>query len=78
MLERELRAAGDDPNAVLMSLLEAAEVSDGDLVTLYSGSPLEDGAAEDARNAFETAYPDSEIEIVDGGQRHYHYIVSIE
>ena len=71
LLERELRAAGDDPNVVLMSLLEAAEVSDGDLITLYSGSPLEEGAAEDVRNA-------CEIEIVDGGQPHYHYIVSIE
>ena len=78
LLERDLKAAGDDPNAVLMSLLEVAEVSDGDLVTLYSGSPLEDGAAEDVRSTFETTYRESEIEIVDGGQPHYHYIVSIE
>ncbi len=78
LLERELTAAGDDPNAVLMSLLDAAKVSDGDLVTLYSGSPLAEGAAEDVRSAFETAYPECEIEIVDGGQPHYHYIVSIE
>ena len=68
LLERELKAAGDEPNDVLMSLLEVAEVSDGDLITLYSGSPLEDGAAEKVRDAFEKAYPECEIEIVDGGR----------
>ena len=78
LLDRELKAAGDEPNAVLMSLLEAAEVSPGDLVTLYSGSPLPATAATVVRSAVEAAYPEIEVELVSGGQPHYHYIVSIE
>ena len=78
LLDRELKAAGDEPNAVLMSLLEAAEISRGGLVTLYSGSPLPETAAAAARSAVEAAYPEIEVELVSGGQPHYHYIVSIE
>ena len=78
LLDRELKAAGDDPNAVLMLLLESAEVSRGDLVTLYSGGPLPATAAAAALSAVEAAYPEIEVELVSGGQPHYHYIVSIE
>ena len=78
LLDRELMAAGDEPNDVLMLLLEAAEVSRGDLVTLYSGSPLPASAAAAVRSAVEAAYPEIDVELLSGGQPHYHYIVSIE
>jgi dihydroxyacetone kinase-like predicted kinase len=78
LLERELVAAGDDPADVLLKLLQAANVSDGDLVTLYWGRGLTPGRADEARQRVENSIPGVEIEVVPGGQPHYDYIVSIE
>ena len=78
LLERELVAAGDDPADVLMKLLREANVSEGDLVTLYWGQSLTPGEADEARQRVETSLPGVEVEVVPGGQPHYDYIVSIE
>ena len=78
LLERQLVAAGDDPNQVLLSLLQAADVSEEDLVTLYWGGSMASAHAEEARGRLEATLPGVEIEVVPGGQPHYHYIVSIE
>ena len=78
LLERELVAAGDEPTEVLVSLVRAAEVAEGDLVTLYWGQRLTQQDADAARQRLEDAVPGAEVEIVPGGQPHYHYILSIE
>ncbi len=78
ILDRELVAAGDAPSDVLLALLERAEVEEGQLVTLYYGDPISEGKAEQAAAGVEEAIPGVELEIVDGGQPYYHYVVSIE
>ena len=78
ILDRELVAAGDAPSDVLLALLERAEVEEGQLVTLYYGDPISKGEAEQAAAGVEEAIPGVELEIVDGGQPYYHYVVSIE
>ena len=78
ILDRELVAAGDSPKDVLLALLGRAEVEEGQLVTLYYGDPIAEEEAEQAAAAVEEAIPDVELEIVDGGQPYYHYVVSIE
>ena len=78
LMGRELKVAGDAPNDVLVSLLRDAGVSDGDLVTLYWGEPSTQDDAESARRLTEAGFPGVEVEIVPGGQPHYHYIVCIE
>ena len=78
ILEHELVAAGDDPNEVLLSLLREAEISEGDLVTLYSGEPVTEDDADTAWIQVTVEFPGAEVEVVAGGQPYYHYIVSIE
>ncbi|MCH8207168.1 MAG: DAK2 domain-containing protein [Chloroflexi bacterium] len=78
LLERELVAAGDDPSDVLLKLLREANVSEGDLVTLYWGQSLTPDGADEARQRVEASLPGVEVEVVPGGQPHYDYIVSIE
>ena len=78
LLERELVAAGDEPNDVLMSLLNVAGVAESELVTLYWGGELSQEEADSARHLVQDALPEAEVEVVAGGQPHYHYIVSIE
>jgi DAK2 domain fusion protein YloV len=78
LLERELVVAGDEPHEVLVPLLRHAEVSDGDLVTLYWGEGVTQENAEIARELVESAFPGAEVEVIAGGQPHYQYIVSVE
>ena len=62
----------------MAGLLERAEVEDGALVTLYRGA---DQSAEDAARDVEVIaqrWPGVEAELVEGGQPHYHYLVSVE
>ena len=78
LMGRELKAAGDRPNDVLVSLLQTAGVTEGDLVTLYWGEPSTVDDAESARRITTSEFPGVEVELVPGGQPHYHFIVSIE
>jgi dihydroxyacetone kinase-like predicted kinase len=63
----------------LTALADAAKTfSKTGLFTLYVGAGVDatrrDGAAERLR----TALPDAEVEVVDGGQPHYPFIVAVE
>ena len=77
MLDGKLVAAGDGEADVLADLLRTAGVED-ELVTLYWGGDLEEGAAAEAAEAVEPGFPEAEFELVHGGQPHYHFLVSIE
>ena len=78
LLERDLVAVGEDSVSVLLDLLEVADTSEVELITLYSGAPIGRQEAEEALSRAKTAYPYIEFELVRGGQPHYHFIVSLE
>ena len=78
LLDGKVVAVAASPNEVLVALLRLAGLSDGALVTLYWGGSTDQAsgiaAAEDVRRR----WPGVEVELVPGGQPHYHYLVSIE
>ncbi len=78
LLEGKPRAAGDDLNPVLVDLVGQADVPTGGLVTLYWGEILSSNDAESASQALKEVYDDLDVELIDGGQPHYEFIVSIE
>ena len=78
LLDRDLVAVGDDPSDVVVSLLLASEASSGDLITVYWGEPVSAEAAASARDRVLNEFPETEVELVRGGQPSYHYIVSVE
>lgn len=78
LMERELVTAGDNPTEVVISLLQTAGISEEGLVTLYWGGELTQNEADSARKEVIAIFPDLDVEILHGGQPHYHYIVSIE
>lgn len=78
LLERELVVAGDGLSDTVLSTLNEADISDGDLVTLYWGDITTLAEAEQVSRDVTQAFPHAEVELVEGGQPHYHFIVSIE
>ena len=78
LLDGRPRAAGDELNQVLVDLVAEVDLQPGNLVTLYWGEMLSSGDAESAAQALQDVYDDLEVELIDGGQPHYEFIVSIE
>ena len=78
LLERELVFAGDDLARVVIAVLEKAGVSAGDLVTLYHGEPATKEDVDRVMGDVSASFEGVELELVAGGQPHYHFILSIE
>ncbi|MXW29730.1 MAG: DAK2 domain-containing protein [Chloroflexi bacterium] len=78
ILDGELAAAAATPNDALAAMLDAAELDDGALVTLFYGAGLAEETAEAAGAAIGARTGGIEVEVHEGGQPHYHYLVSIE
>jgi DAK2 domain fusion protein YloV len=78
LLNDQLTARGDDDAAVVKDLLGQMQAADMEIITLYYGQQVTADAAEEMRNELRELYPDQEIEVVDGGQPFYHYIISAE
>jgi hypothetical protein len=78
LLDDNLVTANADMDALVRDLLERGEVADCEIVTIYYG---EDSSAEEAAQLGELVqglYPDIEVEVLEGGQPHYHYVISAE
>jgi hypothetical protein len=78
LLEHRVVRAGGGLSDVLEAILRDAQVSKGDLVTLYSGEPVTPEDCSSVIEALTDAFPGVELELVAGGQPHYHFMVSIE
>lgn len=76
--DSELVACGDDIRSVLMDSLDQAGIDSAELITLYYGADTKKDDAEKSAQMLKEKYPDKQIEVVNGGQPHYFYIVSLE
>jgi dihydroxyacetone kinase-like predicted kinase len=61
-----------------LGALEKAGTADHELITLFSGEDLSPSEANRIVDVIRKAYPAQEIELQDGGQPHYQFIISVE
>ncbi len=73
-----LKVAGNDLTETAMHLLNEMHVGDRELVTLYHGADVTPTAAELLAETMRAAFPAQTFEVHNGGQPHYHYILSAE
>ena len=78
LLDHKLVVSGTDLAEMTLSVIGKAEPSEGEVITLYRGEPVKTDEGEAVQRAVASAFPDAEVELVDGGQPHYHFLVSIE
>jgi len=74
----ELVACGETPEDVVLALLDQMQAEECEIITIYYGQPVSSASAEALAVRVRDRYPDVEVELVDGGQPHYHYIFSVE
>ena len=76
LLDGKLVAHADDELAALAAA--AKTLSKTGLFTLYVGSGVDGARRDAAAERLRTTFPGAEVEVVDGGQPHYPFIVSAE
>lgn len=64
--------------AVVKNLLDSIDMDDMEIVTIYYGADVNEDQASEIAGLIEGSHPDVEVEVIDGGQAHYFYIISAE
>jgi len=78
LLDDELVAAGDSPIEVIHKVLDQVDMEGSEIVTIYYGSDTKPEEAEQVSLEIREKYPHLQIDVVEGKQPHYNYIISIE
>jgi dihydroxyacetone kinase-like predicted kinase len=63
---------------VVLAMLAQIELEDYEIITIYRGDGITQDESETLAARIEALDADLEVELVDGGQPHYHYILSLE
>ena len=78
LVNGQLAASGSSEQEVLYQLLDEAGMQEGALITLYYGSDVTPQEAKKTSEGVRQRFPQQEVELAEGGQPHYSYIVSVE
>lgn len=73
-----LAAAGETIQEVAVALLEKIQVQDYELLSLYRGNDVTEEEADELVAHLQAMYSGIEIEMHNGGQPHYFYILGVE
>src|SRR5882672_2682213 len=76
LLDGRVVAHGEDEVTVLVEA--AKRLTDAELFTLYSGADVDAARVQHAAQRLRAACPRVEVEVIDGGQPHYPFIVAAE
>ena len=78
LLDGELLVAGKSPLDILTKMLAKLDLTNTEIITIYYGVDTEAAEAEEVNASIREQYPRLQIEVIQGGQPYYNYIVSIE
>jgi len=78
LINGKLEVKGASPEEVILAALARMNADECEIVTLYYGEAVDEDTAQELAAAIANAYPHQEVEVVDGGQPHYPYILSVE
>ena len=78
LLDGDLIATGKNNTDVLNQVLAKLDLDKAEVITIYYGADTKTAEAEQISNSIREQHPQSQIEVVQGGQPHWNYIISIE
>jgi hypothetical protein len=77
-LDGALVAVGRDPADALDKVLAKLKLNGAEVITIYYGADTKLAEAQEVSSSIRQKYPHLQVEVVNGGQPHYNYIVSVE
>jgi DAK2 domain fusion protein YloV len=78
LLDGKLVVSADSIEDGCMQLLEKAGAADHELITLFYGQDMPHPEANRIADIVRAKYPQQEVEVQEGGQPHYQFIVAVE
>lgn len=78
LLDDDLVACNSDVASVLLRATESLDMDDYEILTMYYGEGVGEEEVASLVEVIEEKFPSLEIEVKDGGQPYYEYIISIE
>lgn len=78
LLDGELALAGDVLSGLVLDILRRAGAHENEIITMYYGAEVTPAAAQEMYARIQHEFPTQEIELHDGGQPLYPYIISVE
>ncbi len=78
LVNERLVASGPSIEHILWQMLEEMALDEREILTLYYGQGIQLERANLLAAQIQERYPEQEIEVVEGNQPHYHYIISAE
>ena len=76
--DKSILSVGTDLRATTLEIVDAMVDEDSAIVSIYFGSDSDEDSANELAAAIEEKYPDVEVEVNDGGQPIYYYVISVE
>lgn len=76
--DKSILSVGTDLRATTLEMVDAMVDEDSEIVSIYFGSDSDEDSANELAAAIEEKYPDVEVEVNDGGQPIYYYVISVE
>lgn len=74
----EILSNGDNLNVVTMELIEKMCDDDVAMITLFYGEDVSEEDAEELKEQVQDKYPDIDVELYEGNQPLYYYLISVE
>ncbi len=78
IVDDKIVASEEDHAGALHKALSTLDVSDEGVITVYYGGKVQRDKAEGIEREVRGWYPETQVELVYGGQPHYDYIISVE
>jgi len=78
LVDDRLVASGDDPIVVGCAALQQADLDAAELVTIFTGDGAKPEHTSGLRDSISANYPDITVEVHDGGQPHYRFVIAVE
>ena len=76
--DKSILSVGTDLRATTLEMVDAMVDEDSAIVSIYFGSDSDEDSANELAAAIEEKYTDVEVEVNDGGQPIYYYVISVE
>jgi len=78
LLNDTLTTNGASPQEVVFNLLAQMDAGQAEIITVYYGDQIDAAMAAALGGEIAAIYPGQELEVIAGGQPHYHFILSTE
>ncbi len=76
--DKGILAVGQDIQKVALQMVQEMADEDSELISIYYGSDVSEEQAEALCQQLEESYPDFDVEMNNGGQPIYYYVISVE